>query len=98
MDEVPDLSDTEATVLRAVHAEGRADLYALAQAVGSGPRTVQEAVRALARKDLVIVSDRGSTVHCTPSGEDVARTGDPNGEPQRPLSNKKAPCRGGQDA
>ena len=73
MDDLPDLSDPEASVLRAVHAEGGADLSALAQAVGTGPRTVQEAVRGLARKDLVIVSDRGSTVHCTPTGDDVAR-------------------------
>jgi Mn-dependent DtxR family transcriptional regulator len=75
MDDAPELSDTEASVLRAVHAEGKADFYALAQMVGTGPRTVQEAVRGLARKDLVIVSDRGSTVHCTPSGEDRARAG-----------------------
>ena len=74
MDDAPELSDTEATVLRAVHAEGGADLYALARAVGTGPRTVQEAVRGLAQKDLVIVPDRGSTVYCTPAGEDVART------------------------
>jgi len=73
MDDVPDLTDTESAVLRAVHAEGSPDLYALAQMVGTGPRTVQEAVRRLARKDLVIVSDRGSTVHCTPDGEEVAR-------------------------
>jgi len=73
MDDAPELSNPEASVLRAVCAEGSADLYALAQAVGTGPRTVQEAVRALARRDLVIVSDRGLTVHCTPAGEDVAR-------------------------
>jgi len=73
MADAPELSDLEATVLRAVHAEGSADLYALAQAAETGPRTVQEAVRNLAREDLVIVSDRGSTVHCTPMGEDAAR-------------------------
>lgn len=73
MADTPDLSDTEARVLRAVHAEGSADLYALARAVGTGPRTVQEAVQGLSRKGLVLVSDRGSTVHCTPEGEDAAR-------------------------
>jgi len=73
MDDLPELSDIEASVLRAVHAEGSADLYALAQAVDTGPRTVQEAVRGLARKDLVIVPDRGSTVYCTPAGENAAR-------------------------
>ena len=73
MDDLPEFSETESAVLRAVHAEGGADLYALAQAVGTGPRTVQEAVRGLARKDLVIVPDRGSTVYCTPAGEDAAR-------------------------
>jgi DNA-binding Lrp family transcriptional regulator len=46
--DVPDLSDTETRVLQAVHTEGSADLYDLAQAIGVGPRAVQEAVRTLA--------------------------------------------------
>ncbi len=73
MANTPELSDTEARVLRATHAEGPADVYALAQAVGTGPRTVQEAVQELSQKGLVLVSDRGSTVRCTPGGEDAAR-------------------------
>jgi Mn-dependent DtxR family transcriptional regulator len=73
MSDTPDLPDPEARVLRAVHAEGPADLYALAQMVGTGPRTVQEAVQGLSRRGLVVVSDRGSMVHCTPDGEAVAR-------------------------
>jgi predicted transcriptional regulator len=71
--EIPDLSDTEADVLRAVHAEGSADLYDLAQAVGTGPRAVQAAARTLADHRLVIVTDRGRQVRCTPAGDDVAR-------------------------
>lgn len=75
MDEsdAPELSDAEATVLQLVHAEGSVDLYDLARAVGTGPRTVQETVRDLSQKRLVIVSDRGVRVHCTPAGEDLAR-------------------------
>lgn len=71
--DAPDLSDMEAAVLQAVHAEGNADLYALAQAVGTGPRTVQDAVRRLATHRLVFVSDRGRQVRCTPAGSDLAR-------------------------
>jgi len=41
----PDLSDTEADVLRAVQSEATADLYDLARAVGAGPRAVQGPVR-----------------------------------------------------
>lgn len=73
MSNTPDLSGAEVEVLCAVHAKGPADLYALAQAVGTGPRTVQEAVQGLSRKGLVLVSDHGSTVRCTPDGEEVAR-------------------------
>lgn len=68
-----DLTDTEWAVLRVVHAEGSADLYALARTVGTGPRAVQEAVRTLAEKRLVHVSDRGVRVRYTPAGDDVAR-------------------------
>lgn len=64
----PDLSDMEAAVLQATHAEGGADLYDLARTVGTGPRTVQEAVRRLARNDLVHVSRRGVRVQCTRAG------------------------------
>ena len=67
----PDLSDTEATVLRAVQPEGTADLYDLAQAVGAGPRAVQEAVRHLARHDLVHAS--GRHVRCTSAGDQWVR-------------------------
>ncbi len=70
----PSLSDTEAAVLQTVHAEGTVDLYDLAQAVGTGPRAVQEAIRALADDHLVVVSDQGRRVSCTPAGDDRART------------------------
>jgi len=71
--DAPALSDTEADVLQAVHAEGTADLYDLAQAVGAGPPTVQEAVQTLADHRLVLVTDRGRKIRCTPAGDDVAR-------------------------
>ncbi len=71
--DAPDLSDVEASVLQAVHAEGSADLYDLARAVGTGPRTVQEAVRCLDDHRLVLVTDRGRQVRCTPAGDDVVR-------------------------
>jgi predicted transcriptional regulator len=89
--DVPELSDTEADVLRAVHAEGSADLYDLAQVVGTGPRTVQEAVRALADHRLVLVTDRGRQVRCTPAGNDVARA--LQSTPTRPPDER----RGGPD-
>lgn len=69
----PVLSETETAVLQTVHAEGTVDLYDLAQAVGTGPRSVQEAVRSLSQDRLVIVSERGRRVSCTPAGEDRAR-------------------------
>jgi predicted transcriptional regulator len=69
--DVPDLSDVEADVLRAVHAEGSVDLYDLAQTVGTGPRAVQEAVRTLADHRLVLVTGRGREVRCTPAGTDT---------------------------
>jgi predicted transcriptional regulator len=71
--DAPDLSDTEADVLRAVQAEGAADVYDLARAVDMGPRAVQEAVRALADHRLVFVTDRGRQVRCTPAGDDLVR-------------------------
>ncbi|PQJ35121.1 hypothetical protein BSZ35_11415 [Salinibacter sp. 10B] len=69
-----DLSDLEATVLQAVHAEGSADLYDLARIVGTGPRSVQDAVQRLSDERLVIVAERGMEVHCTPAGTDLAHT------------------------
>lgn len=69
----PDLSSTEADVLQTVHAEGSADLYDLARAVGTGPRTVQDAVQTLARHKLVVVSEQGRRVSCTPAGDERAR-------------------------
>lgn len=74
MDDIPDLSDVEAAVLQTVHAEGNADLYALARAVGTGPRTVQEAIQRLSDETLVFVTEKGVQVHCTPAGEEVAQT------------------------
>lgn len=68
-----DLSETEAAVLQAAHAEGSIGLYELARAVGTGPRTVQEAVQDLARKNLVHVSQRGRRVQCTRAGDRLAR-------------------------
>ena len=73
MNDTPSLSDTESAVLQAVHAEGNADLYALARAIGTGPRTVQDAVQTLSKKGLVLVVEDGVEVYCTPDGEKVAR-------------------------
>jgi Mn-dependent DtxR family transcriptional regulator len=70
---MPARSDMETAVLQTVHAEGPVDLYDLAQAVGTGPRSVQEAVRSLSQDRLVIVSEQGRRVSCTPAGEDLAR-------------------------
>ena len=70
----PNLSDTEAAVLERIHADGTVDLYDLAQALGTGPRAVQDAVRSLAHDNLVIVSEQGRSVSCTPAGDDLART------------------------
>jgi len=67
----PDLSDTEAAVLRTVQAQDVADLYDLAQAVGTGPRAVQDTVRRLSRHDLVHVS--GRHVRCTAAGDQWVR-------------------------
>jgi len=67
------LTDMEATVLRAVHAQEGADLYELAQGVGAGPRTVQEAVQTLAQHDFVHVSERGVQVRCTRAGDQWLR-------------------------
>ncbi len=68
-----DFTDMETTVLRAVHAQEGADLYELAQAVGTGPRAVQEAVQTLAQHDFVHVSERGVRVRCTRAGDQWIR-------------------------
>lgn len=81
--DAPDLSDAEASVLQAVHAEGSADLYDLARAVGTGPRAVQEAVRRLDDHRLVLVTDRGRQVRCTPAGTDLAREMQSRARPSR---------------
>ena len=65
------LGETEAEVLRAVHAQETVDLYDLSQAVGAGPRAVQEAVQRLAGHDFVHVS--GRHVRCTRSGDQWVR-------------------------
>jgi predicted transcriptional regulator len=67
----PNLTDTEATVLRAVHARDGTGLYDLSQTVGTGPRAVQEAVQRLAQKDFVHVS--GRRVRCTGAGDQWMR-------------------------
>lgn len=69
----PELSELEVSVLRTVQAEGSVDLYDLARVVGEEPRSVQQAVQALSKDRLVIVSANGVEVHCTPRGEEVAR-------------------------
>mgnify|MGYP006284113341 CR=1 FL=1 len=66
-----DLSDTEATVLRAVQSQETADLYDLSQLVGAGPRAAQEAVQRLAEHDFVHVS--GRHVRCTRAGDEWIR-------------------------
>ncbi|MEF8817665.1 MAG: Lrp/AsnC family transcriptional regulator [Salinibacter sp.] len=67
----PDLSDADAALLRTIQTESTADLYDLAQAVGTGPRSVQEALRRLAQHDLVHVS--GRHVRCTNAGDQWVR-------------------------
>jgi len=67
------LTDAAEDVLLAVQQAGEADVYELAQAVGTGPRAVQEHIRSLDRAGLVIVSERGDQIRCTPAGEDHAR-------------------------
>lgn len=68
-----DLTRMQAKVLRAVHAQEGADLYDLSNSVGTGPRTVQEALRQLAQDDLVHVSQRGFQVQCTRQGDEWVR-------------------------
>lgn len=66
-----DRTDLEASLLRVIHEEGLVDLYDLAQAVGAGPRAVQEAVGTLAEDGLVYVTDR--SVRCSREGEALVR-------------------------
>ncbi len=68
---LPDLSETEASVLRAVRSEERVDIYNLAHDLGEGPRTVQAAIQRLAEDDLVHVS--GRQVRCTKTGDQWVR-------------------------
>jgi len=68
------LTDDVEAVLVAVQRAGEADVYDLAQAVGVGPRAVQEHLRSLDRAGLVIVSERGDQIWCTPAGDDHARS------------------------
>jgi len=67
------LRDDAQDVLVAVHQAGDADVYDLAAAVGAGPRQVQDLVRELDGAGLVVVSERGDRIACTPAGEDHAR-------------------------
>lgn len=67
------LTDDAEAVLLAIHDAGEADIYDLAGAVGAGPKAVQESVRELDQAKLVIVSERGDRMRCTPAGEDHAR-------------------------
>ena len=62
-----DLTDTQATVLRALQAQETADMYDLSQQTGAGPRAVQEAVQRLAQHDLAHVT--GRHVRCTRAGD-----------------------------
>lgn len=68
-----ELSDLEERVLSVVQAEGNVDIYDLAHTLGTGPRSVQEAVQSLSANRLVIVSANGVEVHCTPRGDEVVR-------------------------
>lgn len=68
-----EISEQAEAVLLAVHDAGDVDVYDLASAVGAGPRQVQERVRELAGAELVIVSERGDRIVCTPAGDDYAR-------------------------
>lgn len=68
-----DLSDAEVDLLRILKEEGSADLYALANAAGMGPRPVQEALQRLTRDGLVDTSDRGASFQCTRDGRQAVR-------------------------
>lgn len=72
--ESSDLSPGARRVLQAIFEEGEADVYDLAQSAGTGPRTVQEHLRDLDRHQLVVVSERGDRIRCTPAGKDLARS------------------------
>ncbi|PEN13542.1 hypothetical protein CRI94_09525 [Longibacter salinarum] len=68
-----DLTDAAKSILLAVHDAGDVDIYDLASSVGVGPRQVQERVRELDRAGLVVVSERGDRIVCTPAGDEQAR-------------------------
>jgi Mn-dependent DtxR family transcriptional regulator len=68
-----EISEPAEAVLLAVHDAGEVDVYDLASAVGTGPRQVQERVRELDAAKLVVVSERGDRIVCTPAGDDYAR-------------------------
>jgi len=67
------LTDNAEAVLLALHDAGEADIYDLAGSVGAGPKAIQECVRELDRAKLVVVSERGDRMRCTPAGDDHAR-------------------------
>lgn len=68
-----DVNDDEASVLRALHAEGETDLYTLSQRAEVGPRAVHDAVQRLTRDGLVDAVDRGATLRCTSDGAQWVR-------------------------
>lgn len=69
-----DRTETERVCLVVLREKGAADLYALAQAVGVGPRVAEEALQRLCRDGLVEASGRGASFHCTRAGERLARS------------------------
>ncbi len=68
------VSDDALRVLTAVYEEGACDIYTLSAQTGRGPRQVQECVFELDRAQLVIVSEQGDRIECTPAGLDAARS------------------------
>lgn len=68
-----DRSKEEARLLSLLREAGSADLYALAQAMEMGPRSVEKRLQRLCRDGLAEASDRGASFRCTREGEEVAR-------------------------
>ncbi len=68
-----DRSKEEARLLSLLREAGSADLYALAQAMERGPRSVEKLLQRLCRDGLAEASDRGASFRCTREGEEVAR-------------------------
>jgi predicted ArsR family transcriptional regulator len=56
--DAPSPSDPQESILQVLKEQRRTDIYALAQAVGLSPQTVQHAIQDLAQRDLVSVSGR----------------------------------------